>query len=32
VVVQNLNDSRHREFGDGTFLERSTYLALEWTF
>jgi iron complex outermembrane recepter protein len=32
LTVQNLNDSRHLEFGDGTYLERGAYLSAAWTF
>jgi iron complex outermembrane receptor protein len=32
IAAQNLNDSRHLEFGDGTFIERSAYVKLAWTF
>jgi iron complex outermembrane receptor protein len=31
-TVQNLNDRRHLEFGDGTFIERSAYIRLSWMF
>jgi iron complex outermembrane receptor protein len=32
LTLQNANDRRHREFGDGTFLERRGYLKMAWTF
>jgi outer membrane receptor protein involved in Fe transport len=32
LTVQNLNDRRHLEFENSTFVERSAYLRLVWTF